>query len=34
VEPVKAPVQPPLYTERDLEIRQFTGGAARCLLSA
>ena len=34
VEPVKAPLQPPLYTERDLKVRQFTGGAARRLLSA
>jgi len=34
VEPVKPPAQPPLYTERDLKVRQFTGGAARRLLSA
>jgi len=28
VEPVKRLTQPPLYTERDLNVRQFTGRAA------
>ncbi len=31
VEPLKRPGQPALYTERDLHVRQFTGGAARRL---
>jgi len=31
VEPLKRAVQPALYTERDLHVRQFTGGSARRL---
>jgi hypothetical protein len=34
VEPVKRLMQPSLYTERDLKLRQFTSGAAMRLLSA
>ncbi|HET7698108.1 MAG TPA: hypothetical protein VFK57_20505 [Vicinamibacterales bacterium] len=29
IEPLKRPGQPPLYTERDLHVRQFTGATAR-----
>jgi hypothetical protein len=32
VEPLKRPGQPPLYTEADLHVRQFTGAAARRLV--
>jgi hypothetical protein len=31
LEPLKRAVQPALYTERDLHVRQFTGGSARRL---
>jgi hypothetical protein len=34
VEPVKRASQPPVYTERDLKVREFTGRAAPRLLSA
>src|SRR5207244_1847668 len=32
VEPLKRFTQPPLYTERDLHVREFTGASARRLL--
>ncbi len=34
VEPLKRPGQPPLYTERDLHVRQFTDATARRLVTA
>lgn len=34
VEPLKARNQPPLYTERDLHIRQFTGDRSRRIVGA
>jgi hypothetical protein len=34
IEPLKRPGQPPLYTEQDLHVRQFTGAAARRVATA